>query len=821
MAMKYRSLFLFVTLVCASSVIAQQTQSSPGVGNAVLLATNSIQIDNAVVVVSGDVIVNNAASGPVLGQSALSLNNAVTTPALYKLAATSIHLDHGAVVHGDVYYNTLSNQGTITGTLFTPLALPVFATLPTVSIRPAGSTNVTVPNGGQVTLDEGAYGDLVVGNSGTVHLTGGGYAFRSITVRNAGALRYAAPTDIVVSGRVDLGNASVVQPESNSGLTSAAIRIQVNGINGSNGALLSTPPAVHVAQAGTVFANLYAPAGSIVLDQSVEGNGAFLARDIHVSQACHLTLNSAFNQPPTANPQTVFTNGSSPLQITLTGSDPEGGPLTFSIVSGPQAGTLSTPVSASPASANVTYTPTSANVADSFTFRVRDQVGATGDAVVTINPTGTEPPPPDPTTVIATASTAQTTKDVPATLLLSGTAPAGVSLTFSIVSGTGPFHGSLGTVTQGSEVPQRSATVVYSPDAGYVGPDAFQFQACGVIASVTVCSTASFSITVQAALSDAPSIAHDVEVSTLADTSVLLSLGDSSIMTASHRFVIRPLAATLDPATIAGNVADSNGDHLGDNVNALPGSTPVFMSAGVNQAGGPGSSGTVRMQFEWDMSGISGSVGSLQSADVVLPTNRGTIDSLDTFFYWVSTSGDGNLTNSDFEAPAELIPNAVMPVPPSMPIGGDGTFSFSVLDQLRTSAANGFTFFAIQGRVDESLTGPARGLQVRTTASGNVSNNDVPMLGLTTGGVTALTYRITSLPPGGILRDSQNQLITTVPYDLASPQVSYTPNSGFLGVDTFSFSVSNGVISSSAFGRITVFIPDCQTNPQGCFNGRS
>jgi hypothetical protein len=818
--MKHRSLFLLATLICTSSVLAQQP--SPGVGNAVLLATNSIQIDNAVVVVSGDLIVNNATSGPFLGNQALSLGNSVTTPAGYKLAATSVGLGHSAVVHGDVYYNTLSNQGSITGTLFTPLALPVYANLPTVSVRPSGSTNVTVANAGQVTLDEGAYGDLVVGNSGTVHLTGGGYAFRSITIRNAASIRYSAPADIVVNGRVDLGNASIVQPEGNLGLTAAAMRIQVNGINGTSGALTATPPSVHVGNASKVFANLYAPAGSIVFDQSIDATGAFLARDLHISQACHLTISSAFNLPPSADPQSVSTNGSSPLQITLTGSDPEGGPLTFNIVSGPNAGSLSTPVSASPASANVTYTPTSANVADSFTFRVRDQAGATGDAVVTINPTGAEPPPPIPTTVVATDSAAQTTKDVPATLLLGGTAPNGVALTFSIVSSTGPFHGSLGAVTQGAEVPERSATVAYTPDAGYTGPDSFQFQACGVISSVTVCDTALFAITVQAALSDPPGvIAHDVEVSTPADTSVLVSLGETSILTASRRFLIRPLAATLDPVTIAGNVADSNGDHLGDNANALPGSTPVFMSAGVNQSGGAGSNGTVRMQFEWDMANIAGSAGALQSAQVVLPTNRGTTDSLDTFFYWVAASGDGNLTNSDFEAPAEQIPDAVMQVPPSMPIGSDGTFSFSVLDQLRASAQNGFPFLAIQGRVNESLTGPARGLQVRTTASGNVTNNDVPMLSLTTPGVTApLTYTITALPPGGVLRDSTNQLITTVPYDLPSPQVSYTPNTGFLGIDTFSFNVSNGTITSSAFGRITVFIPNCQTSAQGCNNGR-
>jgi hypothetical protein len=817
--MKHRSLFLFATLVCASSIFAQ-TQVSPGVGRAVLLARNSIQIDQSAVVVSGDVIVNNATVGPVLGELALSLDRLVTTPAGYKLAATSIDIDNSAVAGGNVYYNTLSNQGTIAGTQFTPLALPVFANLPTVSIRPAGSNNVTVANNGQVTLDEGAYGDLVIGNSATVHLTGGGYAFRSITVKNSGELRYAAPTDIVVSGRVDLAAKAVIQPETNSGLTPAAMRIQVDGINGSNGALTSSPPSIHVGQSGKVFGTLYATAGSIVFDQSVEGNGAFLARDILVGRFSHLTVSSAFGRAPTANPQTVFTTGSAPLTITLTGSDPDGGALTFSIVSGPHAGTLSSPVSASPSSANVTYTPAAANVADSFAFRVTNPAGATGDAIVTINPTPDDTPP-TPTTVVAAVSSAQTNKDVPATLLLSGNAPAGVSLTFSIVSSTGPFHGSLGAVTQGFEVPQRTATVVFTPDPGYTGPDSFQFQACGVISSVTICDAASFNITVQAALADAPSIAHDVEVSTLADTTVAISLGESSITTASRRFVLKPLAAFLDPVTVAGNVADANGDHFGDNSNSLPGSTPVFMSAGVTQSGGGGSNGTVRMQFEWDMSNISGSVGALQSAQIVLPTHRGTTDSLDTSFYWVTASGDGNLTNSDFESPAEVIPDAVMPVPSAMPIGSDGTFSFSVLAQVREAAHNGYSFFAVQGRVNESAAGTARGLEVRTTASGNVSGNQVPMLSLATPGVTApLMYRITSLPQGGVLRDSANALITTVPYDLPTPQVSYTPNAGFLGIDTFAFTVSNGIITSSAFGNINVFIPNCINDRRGCSDGR-
>src|SRR4051812_24241712 len=54
---------------------------------------------------------------------------------------------------------------------------------------------------------------------------------------------------------------------------------------------------------------------------------------------------SAFaeNQPPQAQPQTVFTRGLEPLDIILRGSDPEGRDLRFAIVEPPQYGSLSDP----------------------------------------------------------------------------------------------------------------------------------------------------------------------------------------------------------------------------------------------------------------------------------------------------------------------------------------------------------------------------------------------------------------------------------------------------------------------------------------------
>src|SRR5256885_15973687 len=54
---------------------------------------------------------------------------------------------------------------------------------------------------------------------------------------------------------------------------------------------------------------------------------------------------------------------------------------------------------------------------------------------------------------------------------------------------------------------------------------------------------------------------------------------------------------------------------------ALP-ISPALMSAGVGQSGGAGSNGTMRMEMEWDVTNFAGSAATLQSATVLLHTNR-------------------------------------------------------------------------------------------------------------------------------------------------------------------------------------------------------
>ncbi|MBI2947184.1 MAG: cadherin domain-containing protein [Verrucomicrobia bacterium] len=103
------------------------------------------------------------------------------------------------------------------------------------------------------------------------------------------------------------------------------------------------------------------------------------------------TLTVTANQPPAATAQTVSTDEDTPKSITLGGTDAENANLTFSIVQGPQHGTLS-PMTGTPPS--VTYTPAlNYNGPDSFTFRVRDQFQESPPGTVTINVNAVNDPP--------------------------------------------------------------------------------------------------------------------------------------------------------------------------------------------------------------------------------------------------------------------------------------------------------------------------------------------------------------------------------------------------------------------------------------------
>ena len=100
------------------------------------------------------------------------------------------------------------------------------------------------------------------------------------------------------------------------------------------------------------------------------------------------------NTPPVANDASVSTNEDTTVTITLSGTDADGDPLTFSIVSGPSNGTLGAIIQVTPTSATVDYTPNANyNGGDSFVYQANDGNGGTDNATVTITVVAVNDPP--------------------------------------------------------------------------------------------------------------------------------------------------------------------------------------------------------------------------------------------------------------------------------------------------------------------------------------------------------------------------------------------------------------------------------------------
>ena len=96
----------------------------------------------------------------------------------------------------------------------------------------------------------------------------------------------------------------------------------------------------------------------------------------------------AVNDPPLANDQSVNTDEDTPVNITLSASDPESDPLTFAIVTDPAHGTLSG------TAPDLTYTPNADySGPDSFTFKANDGILDSNTATISITVNSVNDPP--------------------------------------------------------------------------------------------------------------------------------------------------------------------------------------------------------------------------------------------------------------------------------------------------------------------------------------------------------------------------------------------------------------------------------------------
>ncbi len=829
-----RALLVIVLLATASTVTtgerAKKASRIPGgFSKAVVFATNSVYLKNNARVLSGDVIVNDFSDGPMLDSAAeLVIGKGVLGSAYSIFKADSVLVKKDAVIEGEVhYFSDITNKGVI-GILKSGLELPVFQVLPEFIAAPPGpnAKDVRVASSQSIELPEGEYGEINSLKGATITFTGGVYRIRTLNIGNNNHIYFTDPTLLIIEEKLQTSQDSNFGPGPESDINTSQIKVYVNGINGNTRKLDASPKAVEFGHNNEVSANIYAPNGTIYFKNNTKATGSFLGRDVLVGIGVEVGLDSYYdNLPPLAVYASVVTGGTTPVEISLNGIDPEGDDLSFSIVTNPTEGDLGELVEGQTpprTRATVTYTAyTADNLPDSFTFQVDDGNGGTDTAEILINPEDTSESPEDPpTTVVVDDLYDETEKGTPMTVTLVGDAPEEVSLTFSIVEGSGPDpqKGSLSGFTQGGETPQRTASVTYTPMPDHIGEDSFDFTACGEIGGAQVCVTATATINTVEVIVETGPLAENQEVETPENNEVEVTLNGNPGGTASGQARTNDVENIIIDASIAGNVADSNSDGYGDNHNDLPGPAPVLISAAVDATGGPGSNGTIRIHIEWNVSDLAES--QVGSAIVNLNTNKGSVDELDTFFFPVSTDGNGTLEDTDFESSTGVNPLATMSVT-DVPSGTDGEFSFNVTAEVQEVVAAGYNYFSVQGRVDESLIGGGflRGLQVYSTADGEYNYLE-PNLTIITP-TTTLSFSIVTAPQHGILKDSTGAEVTGLPYALPSATLTYTPNENWMGNDSFEFEASDGTQSATATVFITVVECDCFVYPKECCdNGR-
>ncbi|WP_184470989.1 Ig-like domain-containing protein, partial [Pedobacter sp. AK013] len=178
------------------------------------------------------------------------------------------------------------------------------------------------------------------------------------------------------------------------------------------------------------------------------------------------------NDAPVATAPAITTNKNTPVNGTITASDVDGDPLTFTVTTPPAHGTVVV-------NADGTYTYTPANNysgTDVFIVTVSDGKGGTVTVTinVTVNPTNVAP--------VATAPAVTTPEDTPVNGKITATDADGDPLTFTV--STPPAHGTV--------VVNADGTYTYTPAPNYNGPDTFTVTVSdgkGGITTVTISVT--------------------------------------------------------------------------------------------------------------------------------------------------------------------------------------------------------------------------------------------------------------------------------------------------------------------------------------------
>ena len=455
-------------------------------------------------------------------------------------------------------------------------------------------------------------------------------------------------------------------------------------------------------------------------------------------------VNIRDNRAPVATSPAVTTAEDTPVNGTITATDADGDPLTYTTTIPPANGTVVVR-----ADGTYTYTPNANfNGTDSFVVRVSDGKG--GTTTVTINVTVT----PVNDAPVATSPAVTTAEDTPVNGTITATDADGDPLTYTTT--IPPANGTV--------VVRPDGTYTYTPNANFNGTDSFVVTVSDGKGGTT---TVTINVTVTA-VNDAPVATTPVNVTTTKNIPV------SGKVTATD--------VDGDPLTYTAGTPPTNGT-----VVVNPDGTFTYT---------PNNNYSGTDSFTVVVSDGKGGTTTITVNVNIAPTNVAPVVTAPAITTNEDTPVNGKITATDADGDPLTFTLVTPPAHGTLVLNPDGTYTYTP-----NANYNGTDSFVV---TVSDFKGGTTTVTINVTVT---AVNDVPVAtspAITTPMNTPKTGVVTASDVDG---DTLTFTVSTAPAHgtvvvNADGTYTYTPATGYTGTDSFTITVSDG-----KGGTTTVTIP--------------
>ena len=489
--------------------------------------------------------------------------------------------------------------------------------------------------------------------------------------------------------------------------------------------------------------------GSDTFDYTIsDGNGGTSIATVTI------TVASVNNTPLAAN-DVATTNEDVPMTITVLSNDTDGDGDVLSVIG------VTPPLNGGAVvniNGTITYTPNpNFNGTDTFKYKVTDGNGGTSTATVTIIVNSVNDAP---TTVNDIGSTDE---DIPVLIAVLSNDTDVDSDTLSVTATTAPSHGTVIVKSEG--------TIIYTPNPNFNGTDAFDYSVSDGNGGV---STATVSITVNS-VNDAPLAVTDA-ITTNEDTPVIINALTNDIDVDGDPLSVVSITNPLHGTAVVNT--DGTITYIPEaNFNG----TDAFDYT-ITDGNGASSTATVNLVVNSvnDNPLAINDAGSIEENNQIgLPVLNNDTDPEGDILTVIKTTkpANGELTVNT---------NGSIIYVPNADFHGIDTFNYTVSDGNggQSTAVVSINVFKVNRA--PVAKNDSRSTKVNTPVVILVLGNDVDLDG------DALTITESTAPANGNIFVNSDGTIT------------YTPNAGFSGTDSFYYTITDGYAVSTAKVTVTI-----------------